>query len=99
VDFVVSRRTVEIGVRVACGATPSKVATQVVGESLRFVAAGLIAGWLVMFMVALHLLKGVISLLVFAGVPALLMLVATAACWLPARRASRVDPFVALRQE
>ena len=99
VDFVVSRRTVEIGVRVACGATPRKVARQVVGESLRFVAAGLMTGWLVMFMVALHLLKGVISLPVFAGVPALLMLVATVACWLPARRASRVDPLVALRQE
>jgi len=99
VDFVVSRRTVEIGVRVACGATPSKVAAQVVGESLRFAAAGLLAGWLAMFMVALHLLKGAISLPVFAGVPALLMLVATVACWLPARRASRLDPLVALRQE
>ncbi|HEX7136858.1 MAG TPA: FtsX-like permease family protein, partial [Vicinamibacterales bacterium] len=99
VDFVVSRRTVEIGVRVACGATPSRVATEVVRESLRFVAAGLAAGWLVMFMVALHLLQGVINLPVFAGVPALLMLVAMVACWLPARRASRVDPLVALRQE
>jgi len=99
VDFVVSRRTVEIGVRVACGATPSKVAAQVVGESLRFAAAGLFAGWLVMFMVALHLLKGVISLPVFAGVPVLLMLVAAVACWLPAHRASRLDPLVALRQE
>jgi putative ABC transport system permease protein len=99
VDFVVSRRTVEIGVRVACGATPSRVAAEVARESLRFVAAGLAAGWLVMFMVALHLLQGVVSLPVFAGVPALLMLVATIACWLPARRASRVDPLVALRQE
>ncbi len=99
VDFVVSRRTVEIGVRVACGATPSKVARQVVGQSLRFVAAGVMTGWLVMFMVALHLLKGVISLPVFAGVPALLIMVATLACWLPARRASRVDPLIALRQE
>jgi putative ABC transport system permease protein len=99
VDFVVSRRTVEIGVRVACGATPSKVAAQVVGESLRFAAAGLLAGWLAMFMVALHLLKGVISLPVFAGVPVLLMLIAAVACWLPARRASRLDPLAALRQE
>jgi predicted permease len=99
VDFVVSRRTVEIGVRLACGATPSKVATQVVGESLKFVAIGLAAGWTGVFMVALHLLQGAISVLVFVGVPALLMLVATLACWLPARRASRVDPLVALRQE
>jgi predicted permease len=99
VDYIVSRRTVEIGVRVACGATPSKVAAQIVGESLRFVAAGLLAGWLVVFVVALHLLQGLINLLVFAGVPALLMLVSTVACWLPARRASRVDPLIALRQE
>jgi predicted permease len=99
VDFVVSRRTVEIGIRVACGATPTRVAAEVARESLRFVAAGLVAGWLVVFLVALHLLQGAINLPVFAGVPVLLMLVATVACWLPARRASRVDPLVALRQE
>jgi len=99
VDYIVSRRAVEIGVRVACGATSSMVAAQVVGESLRFVVAGLFAGWLAVFIVALHLLQGLIDLRVFAGVPALLMLVSTVACWLPARRASRVDPVVALRQE
>jgi predicted permease len=99
VDFVVSRRTVEIGVRMACGATSTRVAAQIVRDSLRFVVVGLVAGWCVMFVVALHLLQGIISLPVFAGVPVLLMLVATIACWLPARRASQLDPLLALRQE
>ena len=52
-----------------------------------------------MFLVALHLRGGVISLPVFVGVPAILMLVAAAASWIPARRATSVDVMVALRQE
>ncbi|MBZ5559199.1 MAG: hypothetical protein LAO77_18150 [Acidobacteriia bacterium] len=47
----------------------------------------------------LHLLRGVIYLPVFAGVPALLLLIATAACWIPARRAAAIDPLAALRQD
>ena len=62
-------------------------------------STGALAGWLLMFMVALHLLGGVISLPVFAGVPAVLLLVAAIASWLPARRATSVDVMVALRQE
>ena len=99
VSYSVSRRTTEIGVRLALGATTRRVVSQIVGETLRVVGAGALAGWLVMFMVALHLLGGVISLPVFVGVPAILLLVAAVASWLPARRATSVDVMVALRQD
>jgi predicted permease len=99
VSYSVSRRTTEIGVRLALGATARRVVSQIVRETLRIVGAGALAGWMLMFLVALHLLGGVISLPVFIGVPAILLLVAAVASWLPARRATSVDVMVALRQE
>jgi macrolide transport system ATP-binding/permease protein len=99
VSYSVSRRTTEIGVRLALGATVRRVVSQIVVETLRVVGAGALAGWTLMFLVALHLLGGVISLPVFAGVPAVLLAVAAFASWLPARRATSVDVMVALRQE
>jgi predicted permease len=99
VDFTVSRRTTEIGVRIALGATVARVVRQIVGESLTVIAIGAMVGWLAMFLVALHLLRGVISLPVFAGIPALLVGVGALACWVPARRAARLDPIAALREE
>jgi ABC-type antimicrobial peptide transport system permease subunit len=99
VSYSVSRRTTEIGVRLALGATARRVVSHIVGETLRVVGAGALAGWLLMFLVALHLLGGVISLPVFIGVPTILLVVAAIASWLPARRATAVDVMVALRQE
>jgi ABC-type antimicrobial peptide transport system permease subunit len=99
VAYSVSQRTKEIGVRLALGATAQRVVSQIVSESLRVVAAGALVGWAIAIMIALHLVRGPIYLSVFAGVPALLLLVAAAACWLPAQRATQVDPVVALRQE
>src|SRR3954470_12308362 len=99
VSYSVARRTTEIGVRLALGATAGRVVSQIVRETLRVVGAGAIAGWALMFMVALHLLGGVISIPVFVGVPAILLLVAALASWVPARRATAVDVMVALRQE
>jgi putative ABC transport system permease protein len=99
VAYTVSRRTMEIGVRLALGAPARRVVRQIVGESLRVISVGVVAGWLLMFLVDLHLLRGVIYLPVFAGVPALLLFVATVACWIPARRAAGIDPLVALREE
>ena len=99
VAYTVSHRTTEIGVRIALGGTPGRVVSQIVGESLRVIAAGAAVGWAIALAIDLHLVRGPIHLSVFAGVPAVLLLVATLACWLPAHRAARVDPMVALRQE
>jgi len=99
VSYSVARRTMEIGVRLALGATATHVVSQIVRETLRVVGAGALAGWAVMFMVATHLLGGVISLPVFLGVPVVLLSVAAFASWLPARRATAVDVMVSLRQD
>ena len=98
VSYTVSHRTAEIGVRLALGATGGRVVRQIIRESLRVIAIGAVSGLLVAFVVAIHVVQGgTINLAVFIGVGALLMAVATVACWVPARRASRVDPVVALR--
>jgi predicted permease len=99
VAYTVSLRTTEIGVRLALGATGGRVVTQIVGETMRVIGVGAIAGWTLALLVDLHLLRGPIYLSVYGGVPAVLLLVAAAACWLPAQRAANVDPVVALRQE
>ncbi len=99
VAYSVAQQTAEIGVRLALGATAGQVMGQIVGETLRVVYVGVTIGLLITFVIDIHLAHGVIYLPAFVGVPALLMLVATLACWIPARRASRVDPMVALRHE
>jgi ABC-type antimicrobial peptide transport system permease subunit len=99
VDFTVSRRTTEIGVRLALGASRGRVVRDIVGQSVGVIGAGALTGWMVMFMIALHLVRGVLPFSVFAVVPAVLMCVAVIACWIPARRATRLDPVAALRQE
>jgi predicted permease len=100
VAYAVSRRTNEIGVRLALGATSGRVVGQIIRENLVVVMRGALVGWLITYFLTIHLMPGApINLPVFAGVPLLLIGVAVAACWLPARRASRVDPIAALRHE
>ena len=99
VAYTVSRRTAEIGVRLALGATARRVVRQIVSESLRVIAVSVASGWLIVLVLDLHLLRGVIDVPVFAGVPVLLLAVAAFAAWLPARRVAAIDPIVALRQE
>ena len=100
VAYTVSHRTNEIGVRIALGATTGRVVRQIIRETLRVVGIGATVGWAMAFIVAIHVMRGApINLVIFVGVPMVLMVVAAGASWLPARRASKVDPVVALRAE
>ena len=103
-NYSVSRRTREIGVRVALGATRGEVAALVIREGLMMTAVGIVIG----LVAAAGLTRFLTSILfevqpgdplTYAVVSVILVAVALVATWLPARRASSVDPLVALRAE
>ncbi len=102
--YSVEQRRREVGVRVAMGATPKQILGFVMGEGLRLTAIGVILG----VVAALALSRSLTALLyevrptdppVYLAVGALLLAVAVAAAYPPARRAMRVDPVVALRED
>jgi predicted permease len=103
-SYAVTQRTSELGVRFALGATPGHVVQMVLGDGLRLVAAGTVVGAVVGAMVA-RLMSGLLfgirafDLATFAGAALLLLAVAALASFVPARRASRLDPMNALRSE
>jgi putative ABC transport system permease protein len=104
IAYSVSRRTREIGVRVALGAATGDVLRMVVGQGLRAIFIGVaigIAGSLALTRTVQSLLFGVTATdpLTFGGVTFLLLGAALLACYIPARRATKVDPMVALRYE
>jgi predicted permease len=100
VAYGVSQRRTEIALRLALGATGGRVVAQIVGESLRVIGVGALAGWMLALAVALHLgPDGGLTRVVFIGVPILLLIVAAVACWLPAQRATRISPMLALKQD
>jgi predicted permease len=102
--YSVSRRTREIGVRVVLGAATGDVLRMILGQGLRTIFIGVaigITGSLVLTRTVESLLFGVTATdpLTFAGVTLLLVGAALLACYIPARRATKVDPLVALRYE
>jgi putative ABC transport system permease protein len=103
-SYVVGQRTHEIGIRVALGAQPGEIWTLVVGRAAKLAIAGIAIGLAGSFALTRYLSSLLFDVkatdpLTFAAVALLLVTVALASCYVPARRAMRVDPMVALRYE
>jgi predicted permease len=103
-SYAVSQRVSEIGIRMALGATSRDVMQLIIGQSLRLVVPGLALGVITAFALARlvsALLSGVTTWHppAYLGATILLMAVALVACWIPSRRATRIQPVLALRQE
>ena len=104
VSFAASQRTHEIGVRMALGAERADILKLVLGQGMGVIAVGVLIGLAASFALAravANMLFGISAydLATFVGVVALLGLVAVLACFIPARRASRIDPLAALHYE
>jgi putative ABC transport system permease protein len=103
-SYAAVQRTQEIGIRMAIGATPRDILKMVLGQGLGIVAIGLLAGLVAAFAgtrLLADLFYGVTPSdpATFAAVATLLPAVALLACWIPAQRATRVSPTIALRFE
>ena len=104
VSYGASLRIREMGIRVALGATPAAVRALVLRQGTMLVVLGILCGLAVAAAVTrtlatLFVLVGALDPITFAGVTLLLGAIALVACYLPARRAMRVDPMIALRHE
>jgi len=104
IAFTVARRTPEIGIRIALGASRRELLVMVLGQGMRPVAVGVALGIVGAAGLGHYLASELYGVaprdpLTFSGVAAVLLTVAIAACWVPARRAAQIDPVVTLRFE
>jgi putative ABC transport system permease protein len=104
VSYAAAQRTHEIGIRMALGAEPTDILKMVLRQSIGIVAAGLAIGLAVAFAGTRAIANLIVGIkptdpVTFITVIALLSAIALLACWIPARRATRVSPLTALRYE
>jgi ABC-type antimicrobial peptide transport system permease subunit len=103
VSYAASQKTHEIGVRMALGAQPADILKMVFRDGFLIVAIGLVIGGALAFaagrLVSSFVIVSAKDPLTYGVVTGVLAIVAFAACFIPARRATRVDPLVALRYE
>jgi predicted permease len=102
ISYSVSRRTREFGIRLALGATPKQILKAVLDDAVHLVLVGLLPGVLLASWATRTLESQIIMLMpneisTWAAVPILILVIGVFAAWIPARRASRVNPIVALR--
>ena len=103
-SYVVGQKTNEIGIRMALGARPEEILAMVLRQAFALVLIGIAMGWAgaaggARAMQSLLFHVPAFDPITYASVSAVLALVALAACWIPVRRAMRVDPMIALRDE
>ena len=104
VSYAAAQRTHEIGIRMALGAEPKDILKMVLRQSIGVVAVGLAIGLAAAFVVTRAIANLIVGVkptdpLTFATVILLLSAIALVACWIPARRATRISPLTALRYE
>jgi predicted permease len=104
ISYAASQRTGEIGLRIALGAQSRDILRLVIGQGLKLTLIGVALGGAVAvgitrFLSSLLVGVSAIDPVTFLAVPLLLTFVASVACWIPARRATKVDPMIALRRE
>src|SRR5204863_4833867 len=103
-SYVVSQKTREIGIRIALGAEKREVLKLVLGQGMKLALTGVTIGLIASFVMTRLMGSLLFSVsatdpVTFIAIPLILTGVALAACFVPARRAAKVDPMVALRRE